>query len=100
MIEVVIFFLKECWAHRRNRFIAVGGMAVLFITLTLASVWISWVPEEVMRALAFLTGTFVLATIALMLYYIARFVFVGSAFLAKRVHAKVDDRPGDRSLRK
>ena len=99
MIEVIIFFLKECWAHRRNRFIAVGGMAVLFITLTLASVSLSWVPEEVMRALAFLTGTFVLATIALMLYYIARFVFLGSAFLAKKVHPKVDDRPGDKSLR-
>jgi hypothetical protein len=94
MIEAIIFFLKECWAQGRNRFIAVAGMAVLFITVALASVSISWVPEDVMRALAFLPGTLVLATIALMLYYIARFVFVGSAILAKRVYAKVDDRPG------
>jgi hypothetical protein len=84
MPEAIIFFLKECWAHRRNRFIAVGGMAVLFITLTPASVSITWIPEYITRALAFLTGTFVFATIALMLYYIARFVFVGSAFLAKK----------------
>jgi hypothetical protein len=91
MVEAIIFFLKECWAHRRNRFIAVGGMAVLFLTLTLASVSTSWVPEYVMRALAFLTGTFVLATIALMLYYVARFIFVGGAFLAKRIHPRVYD---------
>jgi hypothetical protein len=101
MIEAIIPFLRECWAHRRNRFVAVGGLFVLFITLTLASVSISWMPDYITRALVFLTGTFVLGTIALMLYCVAKFVFTGSAFLAKQfVHREADDRPKGNSLRK
>ncbi len=101
MIEAIILFLKECWAHRRNRFIPAGGLFVLFMTLTLASVSISWMPDHITRALASLTGTLVLGTIALMLYCVAKLAFIRSAFLVKEfVHPEADDRPKGNSLQK
>ena len=81
----IYLFFAQCWEHRHNWFIAIGGLAAFFLFLTVALTPVPWIPPAVMSTIAFLTGTFSLATIALMLYYIVKYIFVGCIFLIKKL---------------
>ena len=76
-------FFSEVWNHRKNRFIAVGGIAVLFIGIMMALVKIPGLPDWLFNSVAFCTGLFVLATLAMMVYYAARFIILGVMWLVR-----------------
>ncbi len=85
MDDLIAFFFTEVWAHRRNRFIAVGGLALLFLLLMFALNPVPWVPESLKQTIAVLCGLSILATILLMLYYALKFAFMTAICLFRRV---------------
>jgi hypothetical protein len=85
MEDPIAFFFTEVWVHRRNRFIAVGGLALFFIFLMFALSPVPWVPESLKQTVTVLCGLSILATILLMLYYALKFVFVIAIWLFRRV---------------
>ena len=69
-----IVLVALCWAYRRNRFIAVGGIAVFFFFVLFALFNFPKTPEWVLSTVAFALGIAVIATIGLMVYYIVIFI--------------------------
>jgi hypothetical protein len=84
MWKVVSVIFVEAWSRRQNRFIAVGGTAVLLVFVTMALEPVPWVPELLKKALALLCGVSIVATILLMFYYVAKFAVLGVVFLFKK----------------
>ncbi|MGB7848313.1 MAG: hypothetical protein WBL63_22060 [Candidatus Acidiferrum sp.] len=87
MLDAWIYLLAQIWGNRRNRFIAVGGLAVFFFGLIMILNSLPGVPDFLFRIVAFLCGLFVLATMALMVYYPLKFVGVGVIRLHRRLFA-------------
>jgi len=85
MSDFIAFFFSQVWFHRRNRFIAVGGLAVFSIGLMFLLAKISGVPAWVDRAAAAMTGTLILATMALAVYYVVKFIVVGLTRVCRSV---------------
>jgi hypothetical protein len=81
MWKLVAYFFSEAWFHRRNRFIAVGGIAVLLIFVKLALAPVPWVPESLKQTVTVLCGLSIVATVLLMLYYALKFAVVGVIWL-------------------
>jgi hypothetical protein len=92
MNDPTAFFFNEVWMHRRNRFIAVGGLAVFFVFLMFALNPVPWVPESLKQTIAVSCGLSVLATILLMLYYVLEFGLVIAIWLFRRVFGKTTPR--------
>jgi hypothetical protein len=84
MLDAWIYWLVQIWGNRRNRFIAVGGLAIFFFGLIVILNNLSGVPDIVLRPIAFVCGVFVVATIALMVYYPLKFIGVGAVCLYRR----------------
>ena len=85
MWKLVAYFFSEAWFHRRNRFIAVGGIAVLLVFVMLALAPVPWVPDSLKQTVAVLCGLSVLATILLMLYYALKFAVLVAIWLFRGV---------------
>ena len=85
MRKLLAYFLSEAWCHRRNRFIAVGGIAVCLIIVMLALAPVPWVPESLKQTVAVLCGLSILATFLLMLYYALKYVFAAVFWLFREV---------------
>jgi len=85
MDDLITFFFTEVWAHRRNRFIAVGGVALFLLFLALALHPVPWVPESLKQTVDVLCGVSIVATVLLMLYYVMKFTVVAAIWLFRRV---------------
>jgi len=72
--KTVAFFFEQVWLHRRNVFIAVGGAADFPVFANFALFQIPWVPELVKTAGAVISGTLVIATMLLMVFYVLKFI--------------------------
>jgi len=81
MFEMIAFFFSEVWNHRTNRFIAVGGIAVLLVGIMMWLAKQPGVPDWLLKFLAFCSGFFAIATLAMMVYYAAKFIILGVAWL-------------------
>jgi hypothetical protein len=88
MLELISYFFSEIWNHRRNRFIAVGGLAVFFIGLMFVLVKIQGIPDWLLRVSAALTGTLIIATMALAGYYLVKSIVVGVTRTSRSVIAR------------
>jgi hypothetical protein len=88
MLELISYFFSEIWNHRRNRFIAVGGLAVFSIGLMFVLVKIQGIPDWLLRVSAALTGTLIIATMALAGYYLVKFIIVGMTRASRSVIAR------------
>jgi hypothetical protein len=84
MDDPVAFFFEEAWLHRRNRFIAVGGVALFLLFIALALQPIPWVPEALKQTMIFLAGAGIVATMLLMVYYTLKFIFIAFAWIFKK----------------
>ena len=84
MQNPVAFFFEEVWLHRRNRFIAVGGVALFLFFIALALQPIPWVPEALKQTMMFLAMASIVATMLFMLYYALKFVFIAFAWILKK----------------
>jgi len=82
MFEMIAFFFSE-WNYRKNRFIAVGGIAALFVGIMMGLVRVQGVPDLLVKSVAFCTGFFVVATLTMMVYYAAKFIILGVAWLIR-----------------
>jgi len=89
MFEMIAFFFSEVWNHRKNRFIAVGGIAVLFVGIMLWLIKLPGVPDWLLKSLAFCTGFFVIATLTMMVSYAAKFMIPGVTWLIRTSIAQV-----------
>jgi hypothetical protein len=78
MGDFLAYLFAEIWNHRRNRFIAVGGTAVFFICLMVLLKSIPETPKWLSDAVAFMCGLLILATLALMCYYIVKLFVMGT----------------------
>ena len=85
MSDPITMFFTEVWLHRRNRFIAVGGVALFLLFLMHALKPVPWVPESLKQTIGVLFGLSILATTLLMLYYVLKFVLLAVVWLFKRV---------------
>jgi hypothetical protein len=88
MLEFISYFFSGVWNHRRNRFIAVGGLAVFSIGLMFVLAKIQGVPDWLLRASAALTGTLIIVTMALACYYLVKFMIGGMARTSRSVIAR------------
>jgi hypothetical protein len=84
MWKLVAYFFSEAWCHRRNRFIAVGGIAVFLVFVMLALAPVPWVPESLKQTVTVLCGLSIVATMMLMVYYVLKFAVVGAIWLFRR----------------
>lgn len=73
----IAYFLAEIWNHRRNRFIAVGGTSVVVIFVMLFLARLPETPEWLLRTFGVICGVLIVVTIAMMCYYIVKFVVTG-----------------------
>jgi hypothetical protein len=89
MFEMIAFFFSEVWNYRKNRFIAVGGIAALFVGIMMALVRVQGLPDLLVKSVAFCTGFFVVATLTMMVYYAAKFIILGVAWLIRVSIAQV-----------
>ena len=92
MWKLVAYFFSEAWFHRRNRFIAVGGIAVLLLFIMLALAPVPWAPESVKQTVTVLCGLSIVATVLLMLYYALKFTVVGAIWVFRRVFGATTSR--------
>jgi heme/copper-type cytochrome/quinol oxidase subunit 2 len=83
-MDLPSFFFAEVWAHRRNRFIAVGGTALFLLFLTLALANVPWVPDSLKLTLWIFCGISIFTTLLLMIYYAVKFVVVAVVWLFRR----------------
>jgi hypothetical protein len=84
-MDVLGYFFTEVWNHRRNRFIAVGGVALFLLFLAVALNPVPWVPESLKQTLYVLCVVSFVATVLLMLYYAMKFAVVAAIWLFRRV---------------
>jgi hypothetical protein len=84
MEDPVAFFFEEVWQHRRNRFIAVGGVALFLLFIALALQPIPWVPEALKQTMMFLAMASIVATMLFMLYYALKFILIAFAWIFKK----------------
>ena len=84
MEDPVTFFFEEVWLHRRNKFIAVGGVALFLLFIAIALQPIPWVPNELKQAMMYLAGASLFATMLLMAYYALKFVSIGFVWIFKK----------------
>jgi len=97
MDDPIAFFFTEVWMHRRNRFIAVGGLALFFLFLMFALSPVPWVPESLKQTVTVLFGLSILATTLLMLYYVLKFTVVIAIWLFRRVFGATTPRDSSSS---
>jgi hypothetical protein len=84
MIETFVLLLLQIWEHRRNRFIAVGGLAIVSILIAFAAVRIPGVPASVSTFAVAVSASFVVVMIILMIYYPLKFVGMAAVSLYRR----------------
>lgn len=94
-MDIVALFFSEVWAHRRNRFIAVGGIAVAFFALTLVVMPIPWIPESLKETTAVLCGISAGATMLLMVYYALKFAVLGATWVGRKAVRAIRPDPPD-----
>jgi hypothetical protein len=93
MFEEWFYLRSEMSEHRRNRFIGVGGLVVFFFGLIVILNNLKGTPDVLLRVVAFLCGVFCLVTIALMLYYPVKFIWVGVVYFRRRVSSSKEGLP-------
>jgi hypothetical protein len=74
MYELFILILHRAWKYRRNAFIAVGGLAVLFIVLMIGLNSVAGAPTWLVKSVTIAANTMVAVVLLAMVYYVVRFV--------------------------
>jgi hypothetical protein len=74
MYELFLFILRQTWKYRKNAFIAIGGLAVLFIVLMIGLNAVVGVPTWLVKTVTIAANTMVAVALVAMLYYAVRFV--------------------------
>lgn len=84
-MDPIAFVFAQCWLHRRNRLIAVGGLAMACLGLGLVFVNVPWVPGWLFKVAMSGFSVFALPFVALLGYYTLKAIALALRRLLGRV---------------
>jgi hypothetical protein len=85
MYELFLFTLHQAWKNRKNAFIAIGGLAVLFIALMIGLNSVAGAPTWLVRTVTIAANTMVAVALLAMVYYAVRFVVLWSIWALREL---------------